>query len=160
MSRLEEQTELDSTAREGIALCRAGDWRRGVDLLRTVASKQQRSGELSGLFYSYLGYGIARFDHRYREGLRLCRHAVKKEFFHPENFLNLARTHLLAGDRRGAIRAIEEGLRIDPENEDLREYHKELGVRRRPVLRFLARDNVLNRILGKLRHTFKTPPPS
>ena len=154
MNRLEQQVELDSTAQEGIALCRAGDWRRGVDLLRTVASNQERSGELSGLFYSYLGYGIARFDRRYREGLRLCRHAVKKEFFHPENFLNLARTHLLTGDRRGAIQAIEEGLRIDPENQDLRDYHTELGVRRAPVLAFLARDHVLNRILGKIRHSF------
>ncbi len=154
MTRFEEQVEIDSTAREGIALCRAGDWRRGVDLLRTVASNQDRGGELSGLFYSYLGYGIARFDRRYREGLRLCRHAVKKEFFHPENYLNLARTHLLTGDRRGAMRAIEEGLRIDPENQDLREYHAELGVRRTPVLAFLARDHVLNRLLGKIRHSF------
>lgn len=160
MTKSDQQGNRTLTAQAGIDMCRSGDWRRGVELLRSVAATEERGGDLPGLFYSYLGYGVARFDRRYREGLRLCRHAVKKEFYHPENYLNLARTHLLTGDRRRAMRAIADGLRIDPENRDLREYEGELGVRRQPVFPFLGRDNVLNRLLGKLRHSLSGADPA
>jgi len=72
---------------------------REIDLLRRVADAKDPGIELPGLFYSYLGFGVARFDRRVREGLTLCEHAVKREFYQPENYLNLARTHLLAGNR-------------------------------------------------------------
>ena len=73
-------------------------------------------------------------------------------FYQPENYLNLARTQLLANDRRGAVSAIQGGLKIDPHQEDLLELQRQIGVRREPVLSFLSRDNLINRILGRLRH--------
>jgi len=149
-----EQDKYSAIAEEGILLCRNGDWRRGMDLLRTVAADEGRHGKLPSQFYSYLGFGVARFERRYREGLRLCRHAVKKDY-QPENYLNLARTHMLVGDRKGAVRAVGAGLKIDPSYGRLRELWRELGVRKHPVLPFLSRDHVLNRFLGKLRHSWR-----
>ena len=155
--RVEQTMDRQQIAHQGVALCRSGDWRRGMELLRSVASSEERSGELPAVFYSYLGFGVARFDRRYQEGLSLCRHAIKREFYNPENYLNLAQTYLLAGDRGGAISAIRDGLKIDSHHQDLRDLQRDLGFRREPVLPFLNRDNFLNRILGKLRHTLSPP---
>lgn len=155
MAVLDERTDAHDLAWKGIALCREGRWRQGLDILRRVAATDDRQGDLPGLFYSYLGFGIARFDRRVREGLQLCEAAVKREFYQPENYLNLARTELLAGRRQAAIEAIAAGRRIDPEHPGLAAFHDEVGVRRPPVLQFLSRRNLLNRLLGRLRHDFK-----
>jgi len=131
--------------------CRKGNWEQGLPYLGQLAESESRSA-LPGLFYSYLGYGIALREQRLEEGLKLCRHAVRIEFFHPENYLNLARTYLLGNDRRGAVKTVREGLKIDPNNQDLLELQKEMGKRRPPVLSFLDRNHPFNRFLGSLRH--------
>lgn len=136
----------------GIALCRAGQWDRGVDhLARQVSS----GGRLSSTGYSFLGYGMALRRRQIREGLKLCEQAVKMEFYQPDNFLNLARTQLLAGNRRAAATSMRRGLALDRGHRGLRALAKELGVRRAPVLKFLGRSNPLNVLLGKLRHAIK-----
>lgn len=109
-------------------------------------------GNLPAIFYSYLGYGIALRQKRIREGIRLCRHAVKSEFYQPENYLNLARTYLLAGQRKRAYEAVARGLQMDKGHRGLRRLLQQMGARKRPVIPFLSRNNLLNRILGKIRH--------
>lgn len=140
--------------REGIAACRDGNWSVGIDRL-SAAAEAKSSGEVNSLMYSYLGYGIAKYKNRKREGLALCEHAVKIEFFQPENQLNLARTLMLNGNRRKAVEAIERGLKIDADHHELRNLLLEIGHRRRPVLGFLGRDNFLNVFLGRLRHSLR-----
>ena len=136
----------------GIALCRAGEWDRGVDIL----ARQINSGErLSSTGYSYLGYGMALRRRQIREGLKLCEQAVKLEFYQPDNFLNLARTQVLAGNRRAAAASMRRGLALDRGHRGLRALAKDLGIRRAPVLRFLGRGNPLNVLLGRLRHAIK-----
>jgi hypothetical protein len=134
-----------------IEQCRQGNWDQGLPYLGLLADSEDRTS-LPGLFYSYLGYGIALREQRREEGLKLCRHAIKIEFFQPENYLNLARIQLLGNDRRGAWKAVREGLKVDPKNEELLVLQKELGLRRPPVLSFLGRQHFLNRFLGGLRH--------
>lgn len=136
----------------GIALCRAGEWDRGLGVLGRLASAGER---LSSQGYSFLGYGLALRHKQVREGLRLCNHAVKLEFYQPDNMLNLARTQLLAGDRRGATASMRQGLAIDRDHAGLVALAEDLGTRRQPVLQFLARGNPLNVLLGRLRHSVK-----
>jgi hypothetical protein len=136
----------------GIALCRAGEWDRGLDVLGRLASAGAR---LSSQGYSFLGYGLAHRRKQVREGLRLCDHAVKLEFYQPDNLFNLARTQLLAGDRRGATASMRRGLAIDHDHAGLVALAEEIGPRRRPVLHFLARGNPLNILLGRIRHAIK-----
>jgi tetratricopeptide (TPR) repeat protein len=145
------RSELSDTLRRGLDLCRVGEWDRGLAILGYLAQSADRSA-LPGLFYSYLGYGIARCEGRVEEGVKLCQHSIKIEFYQPENYHNLARAHLLDKDRRAAVRAIDKGLKIDPHNLELLTLTREIGVRREPVLSFLSRDNILNRFLGRLRH--------
>ena len=149
--------DIGRQVREGIALCQQGNWNQGIERL-SAAAEGKASGEVSSLMYSYLGYGIAKFKNKRREGLALCEHAVKVEFFQPENQLLLARTLLLNNNRRRAVEAIERGLKIDSDHQGLLQLQQEVGTRRAPVLGFLSRDNFLNVFLGRLRHGFNARP--
>ncbi|HEV8579397.1 MAG TPA: hypothetical protein VGX68_09975 [Thermoanaerobaculia bacterium] len=141
--------------RSGIESCRRGDWNEGLRNLGRIAAMGEEAGTLPGIFYSYLGYGIARKEKRIQEGLKLCQHSIEVEFFQAENYLNLARTHLLAKDRKAAVKAVRAGLKIDRSNRELLALYRELGIRSRPVLPFLSRGNLLNQLLGRLRHAWK-----
>lgn len=143
--------EISDTLGRALDFCRAGEWDRGLPILGYLAQSADRS-TLPGLFYSYLGYGIARCERRVEEGIKLCQHAIKIEFYQPENYLNLARTELLENNRRAAVRALSKGLKIDPHHLELLVLQRDIGLRRRPVLTFVSRDNLLNRLLGRLRH--------
>ncbi len=146
--------EAKELAEEGIALCKKGDWDLGIQLLGRIVEDQGVSKDMPGTAYSFLGFGVAKRQRRIRDGLRLCEHAVKVQFYEPDNHWNLARVRLLANDRRGAVRAIARGLKLDPNHRGLRGVREEIGVRRRPTIPFLSRDNVLNRLLGRMRHDF------
>lgn len=151
--------ETTDTLDRAVALCRQGDWKQGLSHLGRLTEAAER-GSLPGLFYSYLGYGIARCEQRVHEGVKLCRHAIKVEFYQPDNYLNLARTLLLANDRRGAVDAVQRGLKVDANHPELVELGRELGIRRPPVLSFLSRKNPLNIFLGSLRHTLERKKPT
>lgn len=136
----------------GIELCRQGDWTEGLYWLSLAAGVKQDSTDLPSLFYAYLGYGIARYQGKTRDGVKLCRHAIELEFYQPENYYFLAQTYLLLGDRRSASDAIERGLQVDSDHDGLRTLKNELGLRRPPVVAFLPRKHFVNRFLGQVRH--------
>ncbi|HEX9942566.1 MAG TPA: hypothetical protein VGG03_11145 [Thermoanaerobaculia bacterium] len=146
---------VTDTLKLGIDCCRRGDWNEGLRHLGRIAEAGEEAGTLPGVFYSYLGYGIALKDRRIREGLKLCRHSIQVEFYQAENYLNLARTCLLARDRKGAVQAVRAGLKVDRGNRELLVLYKELGIRSQPVLPFLSRANPLNQILGRIRYAFR-----
>jgi len=141
--------QLPEALRRGLEHCRLGEWDDGLYFLGKIA-EAGRTG-LPGIFYSFLGYGIARCQGRAAEGLKLCQHAVKIQFYDLDNWVNLARTALLADNRAEAVRAITRGLKVDRNNQELQALYVELGIRRSPVLAFLSRSNPLNLILGRIR---------
>ena len=147
--------EIAETLRIGVDCCRRGDWNQGLRYLGQIAEKGESAGSLPGVFYSYLGYGIAMRDRRVREGLKLCKHAIQVEFYQGENYVNLARTCMLARDRKGAVRAVRDGLKVDRNNKQLLVLYKEMGIRKQPVLPFLDRAHFLNQWLGRLRHALR-----
>jgi hypothetical protein len=152
--------DLKRRAEEGIEKCRVGNWQAGMDDLGWVAEQDLGDVELPGAFYSYLGYGIAHLDKKYREGLKLCQHAVKMQVYEPDNYMNLARAYLLTRNREKAHKTVMRGLALDADHPGLRRVWRELGLRQDPVISFLARDNPLNLTLGKLRQSFKKKPRS
>ncbi len=137
---------------KGIELCRQGDWKEGLYWLSLAAKAKESTDELPALFYSYLGYGVARYQKQQLQGLKLCRKAVELEFYQPESYDFLARTHLLMKDRRAAYDVVERGLEVDSTHEGLLTLRSELGERLPPVLSFLPRQHRLNRWLGMARH--------
>lgn len=144
----------------GIDLCREGDWQEGFYWLSLAADSSVDTNAVPSLFFAFLGYGLAKIQGQVSEGVRLCRRAVDLDIYQPESYLYLASTLLLAGDRRSAIDAVEQGLQIDATHEGLRLLKIQLGRRRQPVLPFLDRQNFVNRSLGLLRHRLFGPTSS
>jgi tetratricopeptide (TPR) repeat protein len=104
----------------------------------------------SALYASHYGLSLGLAERRLDRALALCREAAKREFFNPVHYLNLARLHLAFGFKAEAVRFLRRGLMIDPANDQIAELMRQLGVRRRPPLGFLRRQNLLNRWLGRL----------
>lgn len=150
--------ELQGYAEEGLRLCREGEWRKGMPVLAAVIEQKGPYDKVPGVVYSYLGYGVAKYQSKLNEGLRLCEHAVKIQFYEADNHWNLARVNVLAGHRRNAVSAINSGLKLDEDHEGLRRLGKEIGLRRLPVLGFLGRANPVNVLLGRIRHAIAGNP--
>ena len=155
MSHLEittEELDVGAAIDEGLRLCRAEQWETGLGILWKIARKREYDKKLPAIYYSFAGYGAARFDGNVKEGLSLCRHALKLDPTDPDNYLNLARVEMLRRNRRGAVKALRRGLRLRPGSPRLVAFEREIGSRRRPVIPFLSRDNRLNVWLGRRRH--------
>lgn len=150
--------ELAGYAEDGLRLCREGEWRKGMPVLAAVIEQKGPFDKVPGLVYSYLGYGVAKLNGKTNEGLRLCEHAVKIQFYEADNHWNLARVSVLAKHRRNAVQAINAGLKLDADHEGLLALKKEVGMRRSPVLTFLGRDNPVNVVLGRIRHSIAGNP--
>lgn len=145
-------TELNQAAVRGVEACKKGQWKQGLAVLGKIAEADRQGAELHGQFYSYLGYGIARYERRVKEGLALCQHSIKVQFYEPENYVNLARVYLLARNRRKAVEALTRALKLNASHPGARALAREIGWRRPPVIPFLSRNNLLNQWLGKMRH--------
>ena len=103
-------------------------------------------------YKSYYGLCQVIRGQEVNKGLALCREAARDEFFNPQMWLNLGRAEMKAGNRWRAHKAFLRGLRLAPENEQIRGELVRLGLRRRPFLWFLSRDHFLNVWLGKLTY--------
>ncbi|MCP4204829.1 MAG: hypothetical protein GY769_23210 [bacterium] len=147
-----QDIDVGAAINEGLQLCRADEWQSGLEILWKIARKQERDEALPSLYYSYAGYGAAKFDGNLKEGMKLCRHAIKLDPLEPDNHLNLARVEMLRHNRKNAVRALQRGLRVRPDHPRLLDFKHEIGFRRLPVIRFLSRDNRLNVWLGKRRY--------
>lgn len=140
----------------GIRACSEGEWRDGLTYLSQLEHQGSGDNSLPSRFYSYFGHAVARCEGRRRDGIAMCLHAVEREPFQPVNYLNLARSYLLVRNRRKAMEALQRGLAIDATHRGLLHLRRELGLRRRRPIPFLARENRLNRFLGLLRADLKS----
>ena len=123
---------------------------------------QRRSGdqEIQPRYLSYYGLTLREEPSKRATALKLCRRAVKEEFFNPDLFFNLSRVCLFHGIRDEAYQAAIRGLALDPRHSALRRHLTELGRRRRPPLRFLSRSNFLNVAIGRLLSKDQEPSPA
>lgn len=143
-------------------------YRRGLGALEADCAEEalghfraaHRLEPPSSLYASYYGLALGLAERRLDRALELCREAAKQEFFNPVHYHNLARLHLAFGFKAEAVRYLRRGLMIDPENAAIATSMRELGVRRRPALGFLRRQNLLNRWIGRLvrRAAVETDP--
>ncbi len=99
---------------------------------------------------SYYGLCLAMASNRLKEAREICERAVQTEFYNPELYLNLGKVYVRCGDRRRAFSTFVRGLQLNRRHMGLIRQIRNLGFRRRPVLRFLKRAHPLNRLLGRL----------
>jgi tetratricopeptide (TPR) repeat protein len=104
---------------------------------------------------SYFGMALAMTRQRLEHALALCRQAVDREPVMGEYYYHLCQTYLVLGDKSMAVRTCKMGLRAEPRHPRLLSMMKKLGVRRRPIMKFLDREHPVNRTLGKVRHRLK-----
>lgn len=132
------------------SLADKGHFQKAFPLFTHLLKEGDRDSGRYAQILSYYGFSLAMIHGANREALRFCEEAARHGFFHPDIYLNLGKLYLKKGDRRKAIRAIREGLDLDPGHPSLQDALFDMGIRRRPVIPFLSRGNYLNRILGRL----------
>lgn len=148
--------EIDELILRGKAAVRAEQYLLAVNTFAEVYGDGYRDGTAEGL--SYYGLALALVTKKYRESIDLCRKAIKLQFLNPNHYVNLAKVFIAAGSRKKAVDALEDGLKVLPRDRVILAYWKELGVRSRPPIGFLSRENPLNVALGKARARRKAKP--
>ncbi len=91
------------------------------------------------------------------KGEKMCRMALQLagRDRDPMLYVNLGRVLLDGGDRMGARDNFMKAYRKDNTNAPAALELSRMGVRKKPVLPFLGRNNPLNMHLGKLRHQLR-----
>ncbi len=107
-------------------------------------------------YLSYYGLCLALVWNENREALRCCREAVTLEGYNPDIRCNLSRVLLNAGRRAEAYRCFVRGL-AGGDHPTIRSALRSMGIRSRPALPFLHRNNPLNAFLGRLRAGGRQP---
>jgi tetratricopeptide (TPR) repeat protein len=133
--------------------------RRGQELLRAglemaalehfAAAHRAKSDDAR--LRSHYGWAVATIEHRFERGLALCREALRADGSSADIYLNLSRVLMAGGRKAEGLRYLRRGLMVDPRDATLLLEWRRLGVRRRPVLPFLPRRHLVNRILGRAR---------
>ena len=117
------------------------------------APSLQSAKAASGL--SYFGLTLALMRKEFKHAVELCKRAMNLEFYNPEHYVNLTRVYIAAGKRKKAVETAEAGLKLHPEHEPLLAVRRTLGIRARPAVPFLDRENPINVSLGQARHAKK-----
>ena len=101
----------------------------------------------SPLHKSFLALCIARERGQINKAIAICNEAIEAD---PDNtvlYLNLGKVHLLRGNSEEAISTFREGLKRGANAQIVAELQR-FGTRRPPPLKFLERDNPINKYLG------------
>lgn len=107
-------------------------------------------GHKSSACYSWLGVAMARSRWDMARAEEFCRMAVKKDFYIPQYYINLAEVYSLKGNKAKAIETLNAGLKVDGDSKVILKELKKFGARKRPVITFLPRENSMNKYLGRL----------
>ncbi len=85
-----------------------------------------------------------------RGGLMICREVIANELYDADIFYNLAKSEWVYKNRKRTVEALLKGLIVDSAHPGIKNLCKTMCLRKRAVIRFLPRDNVLNSFIGKL----------
>ena len=142
---------------EAIRFARADDHLRALNLFLEIYGNEltgmRTPKDASGL--SYFGLALALVRKQIKPAIDMCRRAIELEFYNPDHYANLARVYHAGGNRKKAVEAAEQGLKLHPENDYLISVRQSLGVRAVPAVPFLDRANPINVTLGQARHAKK-----
>ncbi|HYO76632.1 MAG TPA: hypothetical protein VE010_09220 [Thermoanaerobaculia bacterium] len=143
---------------EAIRAARTEDFLRALNLFLDIygtddAPRMRTPKDASGL--SWFGLSLALIRKQMKLAIELCRRATELEFYNGDHYANLARVYSAAGNRKKAVEAAEQGLKLHPEHDYLLNVRAALGVRAVPAVPFLDRSNPINVTLGQSRHARK-----
>lgn len=99
------------------------------------------------------GYCLCTVQKKRKDGIKMCKRAVELDGRNPRAYYLLGMAYLDANTKKLAWNAFFKGSKVDPDYAPIRDVLREMGIRKRPVIPFLPRDNALNVFLGKWRHS-------
>lgn len=105
------------------------------------------------LWYSRLGFCIAKQRGQHTGALELCRSSIDHDPGNPLHYLYLGKVYLVAGKTYEALQAFRQGMILGGSPE-LERMLGAIGTRKPPVISFLSRDNLLNKYLGMILSRF------
>jgi len=148
-----DEREISRNIDKGFALIKDHNTLDALFYLEKVIEESRRSDVRSA--YAMC---IALERGKVKDGIDLCIQAIEDD---PENvfhFLNLGKIYLKDGKKAVAIDIFRKGLRFGMDNESAKEITfilNELGIRKRPLLPFLKRDNFFNKYMGLILHKIR-----
>lgn len=145
--RTELHGEVDRLTETGVQAMEANQLKDAHRLFREAYEKNPNDPKAQ----SYYGYTLALVEDKVHKGIELCMKAINSAEPDPNFFLNIGLLYLKLNRRREAVGAFKRGLQIDRSNRKIHDVWKEkLGWRRPPAIPFLARENFLNKLIGKM----------
>lgn len=143
----------EESYRNGRRAWEEGRRREAMAYFEAAIELEKRLGESGpqARYLSFYGLCLGLVSRQFHEGIRFCQKARSMEQFDPDMCRNLARVYMAAGQRKKAHNAYVKGLRLQPDHQGIRSDMIKMGTRKRPVIKFLSRDNPLNVYFGKRR---------
>jgi tetratricopeptide (TPR) repeat protein len=131
----------------------ANDWRAATAFFEAalMLEKKLTPRAPQARYRSYYGLCLGLAKKRHDEAIKMCQSAIQLERYNPDLHWNLGRVLNAAGRKREAYRVFVQGVKQQPRHKGLVKDIKRMGLRKRPVLRFLRRNHPLNVALGKMR---------
>jgi hypothetical protein len=143
----------EESFQKGMDALEAGRGREALAFFESAIELERKMGDgpPQARYLSQYGLCLGTVMQRRHEGVRFCREAAELERYNPDVHCNLGRILIYAGRRKDAHHAFMQGLSIQSDHQGIIRSLKDMGVRRRPVIPFLSRDNPLNIYLGRVR---------
>ena len=143
--------------KKGLQALDGGRHLEALAFFESSLNLEERSGNPAPRmkYLSYYGLSLSLAAGRTEEAIEMCEKALSMEFYNPDLYLNAARVYLAAGLRRRAHKAVCQGLRIEKRHPALLILLRQMGLRKRPLFKFLPRKHVLNRMTGKVRSNLR-----
>lgn len=112
---------------------------------------------------SWYGLTLALVEDKVQKGLDFCKKAILSNIPDALFYRNIGQVYLKFNNKHLAVTAFQKGLSIDKGNSQILKLWRTIGIRRKPFLKFLPRENFLNKMLGKMtwrnlktKHLYKT----
>lgn len=137
--------------RKGLVALDGNNYLDSLAFFESALNLEERNGTAARRmkYLSYYGLSLSLAAGRTDEAIEICERALAVEFYNPDLYFNVARVYLAAGQRRKAWRAVCQGLRLEKRHSGLQGIMRAMGVRRRPLVRFLPRNHLVNRLTGR-----------
>ena len=141
--------DMDEDAfKNGLNALEAKDYNGALRDFELVSNSIDKHHDQYNRIESFLG--LARVLTNNDSGLLMCRDAAGHEKIYGDVFLNAACAEWHSNQRKRAIDTVYKGLEIDPKHQKLKQVLMMLDSRKRNVVRFLDRNHIINRLLGRL----------
>jgi tetratricopeptide (TPR) repeat protein len=156
MSSSQTSTPLAAAVSDGIACYRRGDYTETIRILEHAAAELGSAEQLPPRALAAYAVAIAVSDRRRTaDAVRFCQFAIRRNPVDADLHHALAQVYLRVHSKRKAVRAVAQGLRVDPGHAGLQRCLDGLGRRSTPCVPFLSRQHVINRVLGRIRHAVR-----